>query len=120
MEVLKIHLRKRGWEPSKFKEADMRRVVTASLGYVPAEIESAVKDALIDAFYAHEKFSMEHVIASLQSMVPLSKSFNEAIQLMTLWAKSNATPASKSYYEIADTSNVENIGSRRVRTRKDE
>jgi hypothetical protein len=98
----------------------MRRVVNVSRGYVPAEIESAVKDALIDAFFADEKFTMEHVIAALQHMVPLSKSFNEAIQLMTLWAKNNATPASKSYDELVDTSNVESIGSRRVRTRKED
>jgi len=120
LEVLKIHLRKRGWEPSKFKDSDMRRVVNVSRGYVPAEIESAVKDALIDAFFADEKFTMDHVITALQNMVPLSKSFNEAIQLMTLWAKNNATPASKSYDELVDTTNVESIGSRRVRTRKED
>ena len=117
LEVLEIHLRKRGWDPKDFKMKDKREVVTASRGYVPAEIEAAVADGLVDSYSSDETFSMDHVVAAIGNMVPLSKAFNEQIQAMTVWAHQHAVPASKRYAEV-DTSNVEAIGKgKRVRTR---
>lgn len=119
--VLDIHLNKRGWDSSQFTDEDKGKVVHASDGYVPAEIESAVKDGLIASFSNDEEFCMEHVVEALHEMVPLSKAFASKIQKMTVWAKENATPASypEETGEAAgnDSSNVEPI-KRRTRTKR--
>ena len=93
-EVLRIHVAARGRSLDDFDDADVNAVVDASNRYVPAEIESAVKDGLIDAFDAGEEFNMEHVRGALIRMVPLSKAFAVQIEKMGRWAAENATPAS--------------------------
>jgi ATP-dependent 26S proteasome regulatory subunit len=115
LEVLDIHLRKRGWSPTKFSASDKQKVVEASKGFVPAEIEAAVKDALIDAFDKGEKFSMNHVVAALSKMVPMSKAYNTEIQKMVLWSKQNAVPASLSYDEDLGSSGDDLPPLRRLR-----
>lgn len=93
-EVLRIHLHLRGRDIKSFAKAGIEDVINASEGYVPAEIESAVKDGLIDAFDSGEEFTMQHVKDALVKMVPLSKAFKPQIEAMAAWAKDNATPAS--------------------------
>ena len=117
MEILKIHLRKRD-KLGDFKKADLRRLVQASKGYVGAEIESAIKDGIVEAFSVGEELTAKHVWDALGAMVPLSKSHAETIQKMTLWAKNNATPVSKTM-EPSDLDNISSIdaGKRNVRTR---
>lgn len=108
-EVINIHLRKRN---KTLSTADIRSIAVASKGYVPAEIESAIKDGIVDAYASGEELEAGHVIAALHAMVPLSKAFNEQIQVMTLWAKANATPASIRYEdEGVDDSNVTTLDS---------
>lgn len=91
LEVLDIHLRKRGKELT-FSKDEVFQFTTSSKDYVPAEIESAVKDALIAAFNTKEKLGMKHIIDALEEMVPMSKSNAAAIARMVEWAKDNATP----------------------------
>ena len=91
-EVLEIHLRKRGRSIDAFRVQELRDYLAASEGYVPAEIESAVKDALILAFSAGEELSMPHVLEALRSMIPMSKSHEDKINAILQWAKDNAIP----------------------------
>lgn len=93
-DVLAIHLRKRGRDIKSFPKDDVERVVAASDRYVPAEIESAVKDAIVNAFGEGEEVTMQHIIDALAVMVPLSKSYATQIDRMLDWAKNNATPVS--------------------------
>jgi AAA+ superfamily predicted ATPase len=116
LEVLKIHMRKRGWDPDEFTKAALNKAVTASRGYVPAEIESAVKDGLIAAYNEGETFTPEHVVEALKVMVPLSTSYAEQIQVMTAWAAQNATPASEAY-DADGGSKVTKLEGRRTRKR---
>lgn len=95
-EVLAIHLKKRGRSITDYDEDSIMEVVDASDRYVPAEIESAVKDALVDSFSNSEELTMQHVLHALQTMVPLSKSFAVQIDKMNKWAVDNATPVSLS------------------------
>jgi SpoVK/Ycf46/Vps4 family AAA+-type ATPase len=96
LEVLAIHLRKRERDISKFKKIDLDMFVGASENYVPAEIESAVKDGLIAAFNdpSAKDLEMRHIVAALKDMVPMSKSHKAAIDAMVAWAANNATPVS--------------------------
>ncbi len=93
-DVLAIHLRKRGRDLDEFSEEDIKRILEACDRYVPAEIESAVKDALVDAFSDDQKLAAEHVVNAFGVMVPLSKAFATQIERMNEWAKNNATPVS--------------------------
>lgn len=63
------------------------------MGYVPAEIESAVKDGLVLAYNdeSAESLEMSHIITALQDMVPMSKSHKENIDRILAWARDNAT-----------------------------
>jgi len=115
-EVLDIHLRKRGWEMGEYSKANVQEVINASRGYVPAEIEAAVKDGLVAAFSDGVDLEMFHIVDALNAMVPLSVTYGEQIQKMALWMKNNATPASK-VYEEADVVNVESINKPRTRIR---
>jgi ATP-dependent 26S proteasome regulatory subunit len=100
LEILDIHLRKRGWDCDTFSAAEKKKVVDVAKGYVPAEIEAAVKDGLIDAFDAGEAFSMQHVANALRRMVPMSRAYSAEIQKITLWSKQNAVSASKAYDDL--------------------
>lgn len=114
-EVLRIHLRKRGWDPEDFDKVGILSVVNASSGYVPAEIESAVKDALVDAFSNDQGFSMDHVVNALSEMVPLSKSYAQQIMEIQAWAEQNATPASYKHDPAGDDGH--NVKKMRRRTK---
>ncbi len=120
LEVLDIHLRKRGYKPNSFPIKDRRKVCNQAKGYAPAEIAAAVKEGLVDAFSANEKFSMQHVFYALQSLVPLSESYGEQIQLMSVRMKQIATPASKEYEEDPGEaeSKVTPLAPRRTRVRQ--
>ncbi|RLA18154.1 MAG: ATPase, partial [Gammaproteobacteria bacterium] len=118
LEILKIHMRRRGWEPKEFASKEMNKVVGAAKGFVGAEIEAAVKDGLILAFNAGEQFEPDHCVQALKVMVPLSKAYAEQIQVMTLWAKQNATPASKRYEDMPEK--VVALKGRKPRVRKDD
>lgn len=90
-EVLSIHLRKRGHEMT-FAKQELSRFDNQSEGYVPAEIEAAVRDALILAFNAKEALGMDHIVTALKEMVPMSKSNAEQINAILAWANENAVP----------------------------
>jgi ATP-dependent 26S proteasome regulatory subunit len=115
-EVFKIHLRKRGWKWTQFTATDRKGMLEASKGYVGAEIESAIKDGLIDAYDEGVDLNSKHILKALDDMVPLSKAFNEQIQAMTLWAKNNATPASRPP-TAKSKAKLSVVGPRKTRTR---
>jgi SpoVK/Ycf46/Vps4 family AAA+-type ATPase len=93
-EVLRIHLRKRGRDLDNFEREDIQAFLDASEGYVPAEIEAAVKDAITESFadVAAEDLEMRHLIAAIKDMIPLSKSHASAMEEIKRWAEANATP----------------------------
>jgi len=95
-DVLAIHLRKRKRDIKKFKSAEIAEFMAVTEGYVPAEIESAVKSALIDSYNDEDAqdLEMRHIVKAIREMVPMSKSHKENIDRILKWAKDNATPVS--------------------------
>lgn len=89
-EVLAIHLKKRRQDPVKI---DLTAAVDASEGYVPAEIEAAVKDAIIESFDHGLPVTGESIAAQLRLMTPLSVAFASQFEAMREWAERNARPA---------------------------
>lgn len=90
-EVLSIHLRKRKEDPDTI---DLTEAVAASQGYVPAEIEAAVKEAKVLAFNSPErKVTGKMIVDQLRLMTPLSVAFEDQFTAMRTWAEKNARPA---------------------------
>ncbi|CAO3460738.1 hypothetical protein [Azospirillum argentinense] len=92
LEILRIHLARRGRDPDAVARLDL--AVMASDGFAPAEIEAAVKDALIEAFTTGRDVDGALVAEVLRGMVPLSISFADQVTAMRRWAELNARPAS--------------------------
>ena len=113
-EVLAIHLRKRGHNIDEFTEHDIDKFVEASHDYVPAEIESAVKDALVEAFHSGEDLTMAHVTTALQEMIPMSKSHKTKIDRIKEWAETNATPVNYDRAKQVAEETIARAGGRRV------
>lgn len=93
LEILQIHLRKRGHDPALID--DLQVAVEASAGYVPSELEGAVKDTLIEAFSEDVPVTGELIKEQLGNMKPLSEAFKEDFDLMQAWASANARPANR-------------------------
>lgn len=91
-EIIKIHLSKRGQDPKKV--GDLSAAIDASEGYVAAEIEAAVKDAVIESFTTKQPVDGSLIAQQLGYMKPLSVAFAEQFEEMKSWAEDNARPAS--------------------------
>lgn len=94
MDVIKIHINKRKHDASKVSYLDA--AVAASDGFVPAEIEAAVKDALITAYVTGVPLDGNLIAKQFSEMKPLSESFADQFAEMQTWAENNARPASNS------------------------
>ncbi len=81
-EILTVHLRKRGRTAETF---DLEPLVRASEGYVGAELEQAVIDAMYVAFSAEREFTTDDILAALRRQVPLSVSQRETVQMLRNW-----------------------------------
>jgi SpoVK/Ycf46/Vps4 family AAA+-type ATPase len=92
MDILRIHLRKRGRNPDEVE--GLQEAVDRSAGYVPAELEAAVKDAIIESFTQKVPMTGALIAEQLSYMVPLSEAFKSDFEAMKLWAEQNARPAS--------------------------
>lgn len=97
LDIIKIHLRKRGKNPDEIK--DLEVAVERSNGYVPAELEAAVKDAIITSFHAKLPITGAMIAEQLANMKPLSEAFADQFARMTEWAENNARMASRSKEE---------------------
>jgi AAA+ superfamily predicted ATPase len=91
-EVLNIHLRARKQDPAAV--TDLEDAVLASDGYVSAEIEAAVKEAVIDAYHNDCPVTGELIAQQLRNMTPLAIAFPDDFRAMREWAENNARLAS--------------------------
>jgi AAA+ superfamily predicted ATPase len=90
--IFRIHLRKRKQNPRKIK--DLAIAVRASRGYVSAELEAAVKEAVKVAFVRKVEVTGKLIAEMLGEMRPLAEAFPEDFARMSEWAKNNARLAS--------------------------
>ena len=89
--ILTIHLRKRGKDVADV--TNIGAAVERSSGYMGAELEAAVADALIDAFTKNVPLNGELIAEQLGNMKPLSEAHAEQFAAMSTWAVNNARPA---------------------------
>jgi SpoVK/Ycf46/Vps4 family AAA+-type ATPase len=93
MEILKIHLRKRGRDVKLF---DLDTLGEATENFVGAEIESVVDEALYDAFAEDREATTADLLAVAAKIVPISKTDKESIDAFREWMRTRATPVSSS------------------------
>jgi SpoVK/Ycf46/Vps4 family AAA+-type ATPase len=89
-EILKIHLRKKRQEPDDF---DLDELATLALGFSGAEIEEAVREGMFSAFADGRALTTDYVREALTSTYPLSRTMNEEIVNLRMWANARAKPA---------------------------
>lgn len=95
-EIFEVHLRKRRRPLGNF---DLERLAAASEGYVGAEIEQAVIDAMYIAYSDRASpgrdFTTEDILSALSKQVPMSRSQREAVGALRQWlAEGRAQSAS--------------------------
>jgi len=89
--ILAIHIRAYGGDPAEF---NLNFLVAATKGWSGAEIEQAVKAAVIRAYPEGRPFNYKDVSWNTARMVPLSKTMEEQLKRLRQWSQTRATPAS--------------------------
>lgn len=90
--VIRVHLTKRKQPVAKI---DMAKVVEATKGFVSAEIEAIVKEAVKHAYsQGKRRVITEDIIAAADSTKPLCVAFEAEFHAMETWAKNFAKPSS--------------------------
>jgi SpoVK/Ycf46/Vps4 family AAA+-type ATPase len=84
-EIFSVHLRKRKRLPQDF---DVGQLARDTDGYVGAEIEQAIIDAMYIGFNASREFTTADIAAAVKRQVPLSSSQREAIDGLRDWLHS--------------------------------
>lgn len=90
-EILSIHLRLRGRDPSAYPVEELTKGLDHFSG---AEIEQLVISAMFRAFAAKRDVLPEDLRISGSEMVPLATMYEEKVQALRTWAKSRARRAS--------------------------
>ncbi len=81
-EILRVHLRKRHRNPDNF---DLLHLANISEGYVGAELEQAIIDAMYVGFSEAREFDSDDVSRAILAQVPLSVSQREIIDSLRAW-----------------------------------
>lgn len=104
-EIFAVHLRKRNRLVQSYDIDDLAR---ASEGYVGAEIEQAIIDAMYIGFNdGCREFTTDDVLTALHKLVPLSISQREVVEMLREWlAQGRAQSASFSESSEADKQGV--------------
>jgi len=85
VDIFRVHLVKRGRDPEDF---DLEQLAEASEGFAGAEIEAAVKGALLDAFMDRAReVTTGDVLRRARSVRPTSEVKREEIEELRRWAR---------------------------------
>jgi ATP-dependent 26S proteasome regulatory subunit len=82
-EIWDIHLKK--VRPDL--EVNLDRLSEVSKGYVGAEIESIIEEALYDAFDAGEDLTQQYVEGALSKIIPQSKTSKDKLDVLRAWMR---------------------------------
>ena len=88
--IFDIHLSKRG---QRIGAADVEALAAATEGYTGADIEQSVKLGMKMAFSHGTALGVEHLMDAVKSIVPLSKTEPQRIQVIRDWCKTRARQA---------------------------
>ncbi|MBN2005068.1 MAG: AAA family ATPase [Anaerolineae bacterium] len=81
-EIFSVHIRKRNRLPQDY---DVSQLAKTAEGYVGAEIEQAIIDAMYLGFNDSREFTMDDILKAMQQLVPLSVSQRESVAALRQW-----------------------------------
>jgi SpoVK/Ycf46/Vps4 family AAA+-type ATPase len=81
-DIFRVHLRKKNRVVQEF---DVQRLARESEGYVGAELEQAIIDAMYVGFNKHQEFTTDDVSTAISQQVPLSRSQREQVRFLRSW-----------------------------------
>jgi len=90
IEIFKIHLQRRGQDPSRYNLVQLTKFTT---GWTGAEIEQCVVSALTTARLADREITDQDLINIAVKIVPLSRTMKEQINQIRNWAFERAVRA---------------------------
>jgi SpoVK/Ycf46/Vps4 family AAA+-type ATPase len=90
VEILSIHLRKRGREPAQFPLQELAAQAERLSG---AELEQVVTAGLYTAFSDARDLAENDLANAIQETVPLYETYEERIKELRNWARTRARPA---------------------------
>jgi AAA+ superfamily predicted ATPase len=93
LDILKIHLQKRGRDPAAFPE--LERIAERAEHFSGAELEQVVVAALYRAFAHERELVFEDLELSVKQTVPLYATYEERIKELRDWARRRARPATQ-------------------------
>ncbi len=91
LDILKIHLQKRGRPPENF---DLETLAKRTEKLTGSELEQLIISALYLSFSRGDDLTDDDLLYSLKESVPLYDTFEEEIKAMREWARKRARPAS--------------------------
>ncbi|MHB2016898.1 MAG: AAA family ATPase [Candidatus Xenobia bacterium] len=97
-DIFAVHLRKRQRLPQDY---DLEALARASEGFVGAEVEQAILDAMVVGFNAGREFTTADVLEALRRQVPISASHREIVQQLRDWLKQGRAQ-SASFREVQE------------------
>lgn len=101
-DIWRLHIRKKSRNPDKF---DLSNLSNQSAEFTGAEIEAAVNDALFAAFDEDTEVKDKHLLDSIGTTVPLSRTMATQIAGLREWARGRARLASLAKSEQTGTFN---------------
>jgi hypothetical protein len=90
LEILSIHLAKRGRDPKQFPLAELAARAQRLSG---AELEQVVASGLYKAFCERRELSENDLANAIEETVPLYETYEERIKELRDWARTRARPA---------------------------
>lgn len=91
-DILRIHLKRRKVD---IKKLDIAKIAESCAGFVGAEIENAVAEAVLISYATDVDVTDALIIDQFENLVPLSVAHKEQFNSMQEWADQNAKPASE-------------------------
>jgi SpoVK/Ycf46/Vps4 family AAA+-type ATPase len=91
VEIWKIQINNVKRDPANF---DLKELSESTDGYTGAEIESVIKDGMVNAFDCGTEPTTEIFKTAIKETIPLSSTMREKIQSMRRWADGRAVNAS--------------------------
>ncbi len=91
-EIMSIHLERVGLDPASY---DLILLASATRTWNGAEIEQAVKSAVITGHAKGKPVSQHDLLIAFGNIIPLARTMDEQLKAIRSWARTRALPATK-------------------------
>ena len=91
-EIMSIHLERVGLDPSAY---DLILLASATRTWNGAEIEQAVKSAVITGHARGQEVTQNDLLVAFGKIIPLARTMDEQLKAIRSWARTRALPATK-------------------------